>query len=44
VFLTTYDDLIGRAGRCSNQLRIRVENPESRYKEVAYDPSREDER
>ena len=34
VFLTTDDDLIRRAGRCSNELRIRVENPLSWYREA----------
>jgi len=34
VFLTTDDDLIRRAGRCSNELRTRVENPLSWYREA----------
>jgi len=35
VFLTTDDDLLRRAGRYSDELRIRVRNPVSWYREVA---------
>jgi predicted nucleic acid-binding protein len=35
VFLTTDDDLLRRAGRYRNELRIRVQNPVSWYREVA---------
>jgi hypothetical protein len=34
VFLTTDDDLIRRAGRCTNEIRTRVENPLSWYREA----------
>jgi len=34
VFLTTDDGLLRRAARCSNELRIRVQNPVSWYQEV----------
>jgi predicted nucleic acid-binding protein len=35
VFLTTDDDLLRRAGRCRNELNVRVQNPVSWYQEVA---------
>jgi predicted nucleic acid-binding protein len=35
VFLTTDDDLLRRAGRYSDELRIRIRNPVSWYREVA---------
>ena len=35
VFLTTDDDLLRRAGRYRNELRMRVQNPVSWYREVA---------
>lgn len=35
VFPTTDDDLLRRAGRCSNELRVRVRNPVSWYREAA---------
>jgi predicted nucleic acid-binding protein len=35
VLLTTDDDLLRRAGRHGNELRIRVQNPVSWYREVA---------
>jgi predicted nucleic acid-binding protein len=35
VFLTTDDDLLRRAGRYRDELRMRVQNPVSWYQEVA---------
>jgi hypothetical protein len=34
VFLTTDDDLLRRAGRFENELRVRVQNPVSWYQET----------
>jgi hypothetical protein len=35
VFLTTDDVLLRRAGRCRNELHVRVQNPVSWHREVA---------